>query len=331
MKPLFAVLAVMSFVSVCAPTAHAQARWEQRRWQDVDERWDTARRRNDPYANGQPYVYPDPYYGSPEEEDDAEALRAERAERWRKRRARELTIYPDDGPDMDTRPVRRPPLPPRGQRWDEQWDDDQPRAQPRPRPRPHDQEEAREPLPQDDGDGEEQIVKDGGPRPAIAAKAPPVVPFNGIQRPGSIVIEVNTRKLYFVLPGGRAYQYPIAVGREGFSWTGTEKVSRIAEWPDWHPPAEMRERQPELPHKMLGGLNNPLGAKAIYLGNTLYRIHGTNDAKSIGRAQSSGCFRMLNAHVVHLAAQVQVGAEVTVVHKVTPTAGLASAGRARLR
>ena len=85
------------------------------------------------------------------------------------------------------------------------------------------------------------------------------------------------------------------------------------DWPDWYPPAEMRKRKPELPERMLGGLNNPLGAKAIYLGNTLYRIHGTNDPKSIGRAESSGCFRMLNAHVLHLASLVQVGTPVTVV------------------
>ena len=115
-----------------------------------------------------------------------------------------------------------------------------------------------------------------------------------------------------------ALRYPISVGREGFNWNGTEKISRVAEWPDWHPPAEMRERDPSLPEKMSGGIRNPLGAKALYLGNSLYRIHGTNDAKSIGRAASSGCFRMLNGHVVDLASRVGVGTPVTVVRRLPP-------------
>jgi len=131
---------------------------------------------------------------------------------------------------------------------------------------------------------------------------------------GSIVIDTSRRKLYYVTGPTSALAYPIGVGRDGFSWTGTQKVSRIADWPDWYPPAEMRKRKPELPEKMLGGLNNPLGAKAIYLGSTLYRIHGTNDPKSIGRAESSGCFRMLNQHVLHLASLVSVGTQVSVVH-----------------
>src|SRR6185437_13791702 len=95
--------------------------------------------------------------------------------------------------------------------------------------------------------------------------------------------------------------------------SGTETVSRKQAWPDWYPPAEMRERDPQLPEKMAGGLKNPLGAMALYLGNTLYRIHGTNDAKSIGRAASSGCFRMLNAHVLHLASITEIGTTVNVV------------------
>jgi len=107
--------------------------------------------------------------------------------------------------------------------------------------------------------------------------------------------------------------YPISVGREGFSWTGTETISRTQAWPDWHPPQEMRERDPRLPEKMTGGTRNPLGAMALYLGTTLYRIHGTNDVKSIGQAQSSGCFRMMNASVLHLAGVAGVGTMVTVV------------------
>ena len=168
------------------------------------------------------------------------------------------------------------------------------------------------PAPQTQG-GE---VRDGGPRPEVTPKAPIVVAFNLPEYlPGSIVIDSGGRKLYFVLPGNRAFQYPISVGREGFAWAGTEKISRKQAWPDWHPPAEMRERDPKLPVKMLGGLRNPLGAMALYLGNTLYRIHGTNDEKTIGNASSSGCFRMMNSAVLHLAQFARVGTSVTVINK----------------
>ncbi len=156
---------------------------------------------------------------------------------------------------------------------------------------------------------------EGGPRPAISPMRPEAVRFSSNYAPGTIVIETRGRQLFLVGSSGQALRYPISVGREGFTWKGTEKVSRIADWPDWHPPAEMRERDPKLPEKMTGGLRNPLGAKAIYLGSTLYRIHGTNDAKSIGRAASSGCFRMLNGQVIDLASRVQVGASVVVVEK----------------
>ena len=153
----------------------------------------------------------------------------------------------------------------------------------------------------------------GGDRPYIEPIAPPVVAFSGPYAPGSIVIDTSKRKLYYVLSTTSAYAYSIGVGRQGFGWTGKEKVSRIADWPDWYPPADMRQRKPSLPTRMLGGIRNPLGAKAIYLGNTLYRIHGTNEPKSIGKAESSGCFRMLNANVLHLAKLVHVGTEVTIV------------------
>ena len=136
---------------------------------------------------------------------------------------------------------------------------------------------------------------------------------------GSVVIDTSGRALYYVLSDQKAYRYPIAVGREGFSWTGTEKVTRKAAWPDWRPPLEMRERDPRLPELMTGGLKNPLGAMAIYLGNSLYRIHGTNDARSIGTASSSGCFRMTNAHVTHLASLVGVGAAVHVLPRLPAT------------
>ncbi|HVX34865.1 MAG TPA: L,D-transpeptidase [Hyphomicrobium sp.] len=166
--------------------------------------------------------------------------------------------------------------------------------------------------------GEEQQLSkapgtNGGNRPYIQPVAPPVVAFSGPYAPGSIVIDTSKRKLYYVLSTTSAYAYPIGVGRQGFGWTGKEKISRIADWPDWYPPADMRKRKPDLPTRMLGGIRNPLGAKAIYLGNTLYRIHGTNEPKSIGKAESSGCFRMLNENVLHLASLVHVGTEVTIV------------------
>ncbi|HXF54972.1 MAG TPA: L,D-transpeptidase [Hyphomicrobiaceae bacterium] len=155
----------------------------------------------------------------------------------------------------------------------------------------------------------------GGPRPPISPRAPAIVRVASSEPTGTVIIDTEARRLYYTLPNGRAYQYPISVGREGFTWTGTEQISRIADWPDWHPPAEMRQRQPELPKKMTGGLRNPLGAKALYLGNTLYRIHGTNDPSTIGQAASSGCFRMTNEHVTHLAGLVQVGTVVKVVRR----------------
>ncbi|MEQ1697804.1 MAG: L,D-transpeptidase [Hyphomicrobiaceae bacterium] len=155
---------------------------------------------------------------------------------------------------------------------------------------------------------------DGGGRPAISAVAPPVISFAS-SGAGSIIIDTSGRALYYTLSATTAYRYPISVGREGFTWTGTEKISRVQSWPDWRPPAEMKQRQPNLPDVMTGGVRNPLGAKALYLGNSLYRIHGTNDVKSIGQAASSGCFRMMNGHVLHLANVAGVGTTVKVVNK----------------
>jgi lipoprotein-anchoring transpeptidase ErfK/SrfK len=153
----------------------------------------------------------------------------------------------------------------------------------------------------------------GGEKPDIAPEKPPIVYLDNKEQPGTIIIDTQGRKLYYVLPGNRAYAYPISVGRVGFTWTGTERVSRIAAWPSWTPPSEMRQRQPGLPVTVTGGLINPLGARALYLGNSIYRIHGTNNDRSIGRASSSGCFRMMNQHVVHLASLARVGTKVRVV------------------
>src|SRR5262249_23045618 len=152
----------------------------------------------------------------------------------------------------------------------------------------------------------------------IAPLAPRKIAFASSFPPNSVVIDTKGRQLFLVQSASEALYYPISVGREGFAWTGTETISRKAEWPDWYPPEEMRERDPRLPEKMTGGLNNPLGAMALYLGKTLYRIHGTNDAKSIGRAASSGCFRMLNGYIIDLAARVEVGTSVAVVDRLPP-------------
>lgn len=166
----------------------------------------------------------------------------------------------------------------------------------------------------------------GGPKPSIAAKKPATVSFRGY-KPGTVVIDTKGRKLYYVTSSTTAYSYPVTVGKTGFTWSGTQKVSRIASWPDWHPPEEMRKRKPSLPKKMTGGVRNPLGARAIYLGSTLYRIHGTNNAKSIGQAASSGCFRMHNAHVVHLARLVKPGTTVHVLRGSSKKLARATSGQ----
>jgi lipoprotein-anchoring transpeptidase ErfK/SrfK len=166
----------------------------------------------------------------------------------------------------------------------------------------------------DQGPDNQQSLTGGG-QPRISAKAPPKVSFRSAYAPGSIVIDTAGRRLYYVLSSREAYRYPIAVGKEGFAWSGTETISKKVAWPDWIPPAEMRARKPELPVRMSGGVRNPLGAMALYLGNTLYRIHGTNDAASIGTAASSGCIRMTNANVMHLAGLADVGTTVYVLKK----------------
>ncbi len=155
----------------------------------------------------------------------------------------------------------------------------------------------------------------GGPRPQISPSTPQTVSIRTGYGAGTIVIDTSARRLYLMQSQTTALAYPISVGRIGFTWTGTERISRVASWPDWHPPAEMRQRQPNLPVQMTGGINNPLGAKALYLGNSLYRIHGTNNAQTIGQANSSGCFRMTNSHVTDLASRVGVGTVVIVKKK----------------
>ena len=130
--------------------------------------------------------------------------------------------------------------------------------------------------------------------------------------PGTVLIDTAERRLYLILANGQALRYGIGVGRDGFQWNGLLKITRKAEWPDWTPPAEMIERQPYLPRFMAGGPGNPMGARALYLGNTVYRIHGTNAPETIGHAVSSGCFRLVNEQIEDLYDRVKVGAKVIV-------------------
>jgi lipoprotein-anchoring transpeptidase ErfK/SrfK len=130
---------------------------------------------------------------------------------------------------------------------------------------------------------------------------------------GTIIIDIAQTYLYYVLGNGKAIRYGIGVGRDGFTWSGSQSVTRMAEWPDWTPPQEMIARQPYLPRWMAGGKGNPLGARAIYLGSTVYRIHGTNAPQTIGTKVSSGCIRMINADVIDLYRRVTVGTKIIVL------------------
>ena len=169
-----------------------------------------------------------------------------------------------------------------------------------------------------------QVLSGGKPvasekKVAAVSRAPiarELVSFGENVAPGTIIVDNSERRLYHVLGSGLAMKYAVSVGRAGFIWTGSEKVTRKTEWPTWTPPADMRAREAKkgkvLPVSMKGGLDNPLGSRALYLGSTIYRIHGTNQPASLGKAQSSGCIRMANEDVEHLYAQVTTGATVIV-------------------
>jgi lipoprotein-anchoring transpeptidase ErfK/SrfK len=145
-----------------------------------------------------------------------------------------------------------------------------------------------------------------------------VVALDTREAPGTVIVDTGNTALYYVLGQGRAVRYGVGVGREGFTWAGVQTISRKAEWPDWHPPAEMIARQPYLPRFMAGGPGNPLGARAIYLGSSAYRIHGTNDPSTIGKFVSSGCIRLINEDVADLFSRVDVGTKVVVLPKNSP-------------
>ncbi len=141
-----------------------------------------------------------------------------------------------------------------------------------------------------------------------------IVDYTSSYKPGTIVIETDERRLYLVMEDGKAMKYGVGVGRDGFTWSGTHRITRKAEWPGWTPPPQMRKRVPDLPAYMPGGPDNPLGARALYIGSTLYRVHGTSEPRSIGLAVSSGCIRLTNEDVADLYERVSVGAQIVVNH-----------------
>jgi lipoprotein-anchoring transpeptidase ErfK/SrfK len=150
-------------------------------------------------------------------------------------------------------------------------------------------------------------------RPQARASYRSIVSYTGEHAPGTVVVSTRERRLYYVLEGGKAVRYAVGVGRQGFQWSGTETVTMKREWPDWRPPAAMLRRRPDLPRYMSGGVNNPLGARALYLGTSEYRIHGSNEPWTMGQAVSSGCIRMTNADVSDLYKRVAVGTKVVVL------------------
>ena len=150
-------------------------------------------------------------------------------------------------------------------------------------------------------------------RPLVSPIPRQTVGFDSPYAPGTIIINTSERRLYFVLPGRQALRYGVGVGRPGFTWAGVSYVANKREWPDWTPPAQMLLRRPDLPRHMNGGIENPLGARALYIAGTLYRIHGSNEPDTIGQAVSSGCIRMTNDDVIDLYGRANVGAKVVVL------------------
>jgi len=151
---------------------------------------------------------------------------------------------------------------------------------------------------------------EGEPEPQFRRQE---VDYTGPEAPGTIVVDTPERFLFLVEPNGKAMRYGVGVGRPGFEWAGVKRISRKTEWPDWTPPAQMLLRRPDLPRHMAGGPDNPLGARALYLGSSLYRIHGTNEPSTIGHNVSSGCIRMMNEDVIDLYNRVPIGAKVVVL------------------
>jgi len=233
--------------------------------------------------------------------------------------------YPDDDDEADTLPPPGfipPGVPPRA--YGRQLDRRAPAAAPPPAAAETDPDAIRPPgligatpppvpssataaLPPEDQ------PEQGQPKELPANLKRQLVDYQTREPPGTFIIDTPNTYLYLVLGNGKAMRYGIGVGREGFTWSGSERISKMSEWPDWHPPKEMIERQPYLPRFMAGGDGNPLGARALYLGHTLYRIHGTNQPSTIGTFVSSGCIRLTNDDIMDLYGRVNVGTRVVVV------------------
>jgi|SRR5581483_229847 len=186
------------------------------------------------------------------------------------------------------------------------------------------QQAAQPPLLQEPGQPQQAQVAYAYGDPAMAGGAPArpamdpvymkqIVAYSGPEKPGTVIIDTPKRFLFLVQEGGKAIRYGIGVGRPGFTWAGVKAISAKREWPDWRPPEEMLQRRPDLPRYMAGGPDNPLGARAMYLGSSLYRIHGSNEPWTIGQAVSSGCIRMRNEDVTDLYERVKVGTKVIVI------------------
>jgi lipoprotein-anchoring transpeptidase ErfK/SrfK len=163
--------------------------------------------------------------------------------------------------------------------------------------------------------GQDEVQPDPSQNPEMKRQ---VVHYTTKAVAGTVIIDTAQTHLYYVLGDNKAIRYGIGVGRDGFTWSGEQAVTRKAEWPDWSPPEEMIARQPYLPRWMAGGESNPLGARALYLGNTVYRIHGTNMPETIGRKVSSGCIRMVNADIIDLYDRVEIGAKIIVLPNPSP-------------
>jgi lipoprotein-anchoring transpeptidase ErfK/SrfK len=161
--------------------------------------------------------------------------------------------------------------------------------------------------------GQHQEQSDSNQRSVDPRYLPQLVSYDGNEPAGTVIVDTRQRLLYLVQADGRAMRYGIGVGRPGFTWAGVKTISAKREWPDWRPPTEMLKRRPDLPAFMAGGPQNPLGARAMYLGSTLYRIHGSNEPWTIGTAVSSGCIRMRNEDVIDLYSRVNVGTKVVVI------------------
>jgi lipoprotein-anchoring transpeptidase ErfK/SrfK len=153
----------------------------------------------------------------------------------------------------------------------------------------------------------------GDGRPLVSPIPRETISYEGPYSPGTIIVNTEERRLYYVLPGHEAIKYGVGVGRPGFTWAGHSHIANKREWPDWTPPAQMLKRRPDLPRHMEGGIDNPLGARAMYIAGTLFRIHGSNEPDTIGQAVSSGCIRMTNDDVTDLYSRVRVGSPVIVL------------------